>query len=223
MPGQTASDKGSSVRAPRGWLDVSVPIHPEMVRFPDNPEIVVERVQSVEHGDACTLSRLSLGVHTGTHVDAPVHFIAGGAGVDGLPIESLVGPARVVEIRDPRAITAEELALHDFVRGERVLFKTANSPRCWESRTFVRDYVALTPSGARLLAALGVRTVGIDYLSIAAIDQGPEVHRILLTAGICIVEGLDLTYASAGACELFCLPLRIEGADGAPARVLLRY
>ena len=128
-----------------------------------------------------------------------------------------------MEVRDPRAVTAEELALHDFSRGERVLFKTANSPRCWQSPTFVRDYVALTPSAARLLAALAVRTVGIDYLSIAGMDQGREVHRILLSAGVCIIEGLDLTQAAAGACELFCFPLRIVGAEGAPARVCLRY
>ena len=184
MPETTASDRTNSARPPRGWVDVSVPIRSGMVTFPGNPQVAVEQVQSLERGDECTLSRLALGLHTGTHVDAPSHFIAQGTTVDALPVDALVGPARVIEIRDPRAVTAEELALHDFARGERVLFKTTNSPRCWQSPTFVRDYVAVTPSGARFLAALSVRTVGIDYLSIAAMDQGREVHRILLSAGV---------------------------------------
>ena len=223
MPQATASDTSGGARGPRGWVDVSVPIRSGMVTFPGNPEVALEQVQSLERGDEATLSRLALGLHTGTHVDAPSHFIAQGATVDALPIEALVGPARVIEIRDPRTVTAEELALYDFARGERVLFKTANSPRCWQSPTFVRDYLALSPSGARLLAAFGVRTVGIDYLSIAAVDQGREVHRILLSAGLCLIEGLDLTAAAPGACDLFCFPLRIAGAEGAPARVWLRY
>jgi arylformamidase len=223
MSEATASERTGSARAPQGWVDVSVPIHSGMVTFPGNPEVALERVQSLERGDEATLSRLALGLHTGTHVDAPSHFIPQGAAVDALPIEALVGPARVIEVRDPRAVTAEELALNDFARGERVLFKTANSPRCWQTPTFVSDYVALSPSGARLLAALGVRTVGIDYLSIAAMDQGREVHRILLSAGVCIIEGLDMTQAAPGTCDLFCFPLRIAGAEGAPARVWLRY
>lgn len=206
-----------------GFVDVSVPIRSNMVHWPGNPAVELVQTESMARGDACTVSRLSLGVHTGTHVDAPAHFIPGGAGVDGLALDALVGPARVIQIRDPRAASAEELALHDLARGERVLLKTANSPRCWTSPDFVRDYVALSVSGARLLVARGVKTVGIDYLSIASVDSGAEVHRILLGAGICVVEGLNLTHAPAGRCELFCFPLLLSGADGAPARVMLRY
>src|SRR6476659_5605634 len=143
---QPSSEPTSRLTA-AGFIDVSVPIRSGMVHWPGNPEVQLERTQSLEHGDACTVSRLSLGVHTGTHVDAPAHFLTGGAGVDGLALEALIGPARVIAIGDPRSVSAEELALHDLAPGERVLLKTANSPRCWTSPTFVSDYVALSPAG----------------------------------------------------------------------------
>jgi arylformamidase len=156
-------------------------------------------------------------------VDAPLHFIRGAIGVDNLPLDALIGPARVITIRDPHSVTAEELARHDLQKAERVLLKTANSPRSWEQPGFARDYVGLSPSGARHLVERGVRTVGIDYLSVGGLDNGAEIHHMLLGAGVCIIEGLNLTAAPEGPCELLCLPLRIQDGDGAPARVVLLY
>ncbi len=205
-----------------GWIDVSVPIRAGMVHWPDNPPVETERVLDVERGDPATVSRLSLGVHSGTHVDAPMHFVAGAPGVEELPWDGLIGAARVVEIRDRRAIGVDELRAVDPAEGERLLFKTENSERCWNVREFQPDYVPLLLEGARLLAERRVKTVGIDYLSLAAMDEGVPTHLALIDAGITMIEGLDLSGVEPGAYEMLCLPIRLADADGAPARVLLR-
>jgi arylformamidase len=205
-----------------GWIDVSVPIRDGMVRWPDNPPIRLSRTKDLARGDHVTVSELSLGVHSGTHVDAPVHFIQTGKGIDEVPVDSLIGRARVLGIRDPRAIGADELRAAEPRPGERLLFRTRNSERGWIEKPFLEDYVYLSLEGARYLTSRGVRTVGIDYLSIAGMAEGAATHRALLEADVTIVEGLDLSAASPGVYELLCLPLRIAGADGAPARVLLR-
>jgi len=204
------------------WIDASVPIRDGMVHWPGDPPIEVARVSDLERGDPATVSHLSAGVHSGTHVDAPVHFIPGGAGVDEIPIEALVGLARVVAIQDPRSVGEPELREHDPRAGERLLLRTRNSPRCWQTDRFLDDFVYLTVEGARFLAERSVRTVGIDYLSVGAMDAGVPTHRALLEAGVCIVEGLDLSAVEPGTYEMLCLPLRLAGGDGAPARVLLR-
>ena len=204
------------------WIYVSVPVRSGMVHWPDNPPIEVVRVMDMAKGDPATVSRLSLGVHTGTHVDAPVHFLADGAGVDAVPLDQLLGEARVVEVTDGPSIGAAQLRPVDPRPGERLLFKTRNSARCWKADRFLADFVYLSTEGAALLAERRVRTVGIDYLSIAGMDEGVPTHRTLLEQGICIIEGLDLSSIQPGSYELICLPLRLAGADGAPARVLLR-
>ncbi len=206
------------------WIDVSVPIHSGMVHWPGDPAVEITRALSRDRGDAANVSKLEMGAHTGTHMDAPLHFIDGGAGIDTLPFDATVGPARVIAIRDPRSITAEELAPYALQAGERVLFKTANSPRCWRTDAFVEDSVYLSLGAARHLAECGVRTVGVDYLSVGGFnnDEGPEIHRVLLSNGVWIIEGLDLTNAAAGPVDLICLPLRISGCDGAPVRAILR-
>ena len=211
-----------SPNAPTTWIDVSVPMRSGMVHWPDNPPIEVVRVMDLDKGDPATVSRLSLGVHTGTHVDAPVHFLADGAGVDAVPLDQLLGEARVVEVTDGPSIGAAQLRPVDPRPGERLLFKTRNSARCWKADRFLADFVYLSTEGAALLAERRVRTVGIDYLSIAGMDEGVPTHRTLLEQGICIIEGLDLSSIQPGSYELICLPLRLAGADGAPARVLLR-
>jgi arylformamidase len=193
-----------------------------MVHWPDNPPIEVVRVMDMDKGDPATVSRLSLGVHTGTHVDAPVHFLVDGAGVDAISLDQLLGEARVVEVADGPSIGAAQLRAVDPRPGERLLFKTRNSARCWKADRFLADFVYLSLEGAALLAERRVRTVGIDYLSIAGMDEGVPTHRTLLEQGICIIEGLDLSSVPPGSYELICLPLRLAGADGAPARVLLR-
>lgn len=206
----------------RSWVDVSVPIRGGMVHWPDNPPIELKRTMDVARGDPATVSHLSLGVHSGTHVDAPVHFVADAAGVEDIPWEGLIGEVRVISIRDRRSIGVEELRSVEPRPGERLLFKTENSARCWKVDTFLPDYVYLSLEGARFLAERRVRTVGIDYLSIAGMDEGVPTHLALIHAEICMIEGLDLSVVEPGAYDMLCLPLRLVDADGAPARVLLR-
>jgi arylformamidase len=214
LQAKTANSRAVSSK----WIDVSVPIRTGMVHFPDNPSIEIDRISDVEKGDLCTVSRLTMGTHTGTHIDAPIHFLPGGTGAEEVPLENLIGPARVIEIKDPDAIKAEELRHHDLGVGERLLFKTSNSERCWKTSQFVPDFVSIAEDAASYLAGLKTLAVGIDYLSAGS----PQTHRTLLSARVVIVEGLNLTGISQGRYELLCLPLKIMGGDGAPARLLLR-
>lgn len=204
------------------WIDVSVPVRSGMVHWPDDPPVELVRIMDVAKGDPATVSRLSLGVHSGTHVDAPVHFLADGAGVDAIPLDRLLGEARVVEVGDGPSIGVAQLLAVDPRPGERLLLKTRNSTRGWTTDRFLPDFVHLSREAAALLAERQVRTVGIDYLSIAGMEEGGPTHVALLEKGICIIEGLDLSSAAPGSYELICLPLRLAGSDGAPARVLLR-
>jgi arylformamidase len=205
------------------WIDVSVPLRAGMVQWPGDPPVVIERTRSLGKGDECNLTRLSLSAHAGTHIDAPAHFLSGGTGIETMPPAAMVGPARVIEIRDPEAIQPAELARHALRRGERVLFKTRNSERARGSGSFLSDFVYVTAEAARVLAEAGVLLVGIDYLSVGGYEKdGDDAHRALLSAGIWILEGLDLSRVSAGDVDLICLPLLVPGADGAPARALVR-
>jgi arylformamidase len=210
--------------APPGeWLDVSVPIRDGMVHWPGNPAVRIERNEEVtEEGGVARVSTLSFGSHTGTHIDAPVHFGVSDQGVDTLPIDALIGPARVVAIEDGAAITRADVERIDAQRGERLLFKTRNSSRCWRTDAFVEDYAYVAPDAAEVLAARGVRLVGVDYLSVGGRKDGALTHRFLLKAGVCIVEGLDLSAVAPGSYDLVALPIRFAGGDGAPARALLR-
>jgi arylformamidase len=177
----------------------------------------------MEHGDAANVSKLSLGAHTGTHMDAPLHFLRDGAGIDTMPFLATLGIARVIEIHDPVSIKPAELAGHAIQPGERVLFKTLNSSRCWQADSFVEDFIYISADAASYLAARGVQTVGVDYLSVGGFRaDGAATHRALLEAGIWIIEGLNLAQVRPGSYELICLPLRLLHADGAPARAILR-
>jgi arylformamidase len=205
------------------WIDVSVPIHTAMAHWPTDPPIVVERVDDIARGAIANVSMLAMGTHTGTHMDAPVHFIAGGKGIDAMPLGATLGRARVIAIADPVAITAEELRPHSITRGERILFKTRNSAVAWHSDAFDEDFVYISAEAARYLATQGIQTVGVDYLSVGGFKaDAVETHRALLEAGIWIIEGLDLAAVAPGIYDLICLPLKIVGADGAPARAILR-
>jgi arylformamidase len=203
------------------WIDVSVPIRGGMLHWPGNPEIVVTQTEDLRRGDVATVSSVSLGVHTGTHVDAPVHFILDGSGVDAIQLERLIGPARVLDLGDVARIQPGDFERREIRAGDRLLFKTRNS-RYWKEKDFRPDYACLSPEAARWLVERRVRTIGVDYLSVGAMDAGPETHQPLLAAGICVIEGLDLSRVDAGLYDLICLPLRLEGLDGAPARVVLR-
>lgn len=205
------------------WIDVSVPLRTGMAHWPDNPPVVVERTTDLAKGDACTVSRLAMGAHTGTHMDAPSHFVRGGASLDDLPFDAVVGRARVIAIRSPKAITVEELRRHAIRRGERLLFRTRNSGRCWGTDAFVEDFVYIAADAARYLADRGVLLVGIDYLSVGGyVHDGRETHEALLGAGVWIIEGLALSKVRPGPVDLVCLPLRLSGGEGAPARAIVR-
>jgi len=205
------------------WIDISVPIYSGMVHWPDNPPVNIERFMDLAHGDAANVSKLELGAHTGTHMDAPRHFFADGPGLDEMPLDATIGPARVIQIEHPRAILPAELEQHNLQAGERVLFRTQNSERCWKTDQFVEDFVYISAAAAKFLVERQVRTVGIDYLSVGGyVYDGVDTHQILLRAGIWLIEGLNLSAVKPGVYELVCLPLRIIGADGAPARAILR-
>lgn len=199
-------------------IDVTVPIRDGMPVYDQNPGVHLERARSIADGDTVNISRLELGVHTGTHVDAPVHFIDGGAGTESIDPEILIGEAHVVDATGLHEdIDAAALATLDLPAGaERLIFKTRNS-ELWSRDTFTRDFIRFVESGARRLVDDGVRLVAIDYLSIG--DTG--AHEVLLGNGVVPLEGLDLRGVDPGPYRLYCLPLKLVGADGAPARVLL--
>jgi len=212
---------------PRGAriFDVTVPLSPDLPVWPGDPDIGVAPVARIAAGDDCNVSALSLSSHSGTHVDPPWHFIPGGATLDQIPPARWIGPCRVVAIPDAVAsIEPEHLDAAVIPPGtERVLFKTANSA-LWRSGKLAFDehYVALTPGAARWVVAHGIRLVGIDYLSIETYaDETHETHRTLLGNDVLLIEGLNLTGIVAGEYTLVCLPLKLAGGDGAPARVLL--
>jgi arylformamidase len=156
-------------------------------------------------------------------MDAPLHYVAGGRGLDEMPADVTIGLARVIGIRDREVIRPEELSKHRIRRGERILFRTRNSMRCWKADAFIEDFVYISADAARYLAGRGVRLVGVDYLSVGGFkNDGSATHRELLQAGIWIIEGLNLERVRPGPYQLVCLPLRVAHSDGAPARALVR-
>ena len=202
--------------------DITVPISATLPCYPGDPAVDITPVAQITRGDAANVSRVTLTSHSGTHLDVPRHFLAHGTTVDAIDLTVLLGPVRVCAIPGTAHITADDVqALH--LQGvRRVLFQTANAA-LWERPGFQSDYVALTAAAAQLLVELEVGLVGIDYLSIDAFErQDFPVHRILLGAGILILEGLDLRVVPPGEYELVALPLLLQDGDGAPARVLLR-
>jgi arylformamidase len=201
--------------------DVTVPLSKELVVYPGDPHVKITRRTKVNDNEAkWNLSRYTFSSHAGTHVDPPFHLIEDGVTVDKLPLELLMGPARVVEISAPY-IDEAVLAEFDFTPDARLLFKTRNS-YLWSQKNFVKDYVYLTAGAARLLVNDGIKVVGIDYLSVDKFDSEPETHMTLLSGGAIIIEGLDLRDIEPGNYEMICLPLKVAGGDGAPARVVLR-
>lgn len=205
-----------------GWIDVSVPVKANMVHWPGVPPVEIEKIYDVEKGDTFSISTIKIDSHAGTHIDPPCHFIKGAVGLDKMPLDATVGPARVIEVESRKSVSAEELRPHGIGEGERVLFKTANSERCWRTDEFLEDYVYVSLEAAEYLAGLRVRAVGVDYLSVAALDEfAAPTHIALLGAGVWIIEGLDLSKVEAGSYELICLPLRIIEGDGSPARAIL--
>ena len=204
--------------------DITVPIRSGMPIYEGDPALNIEAWSSLANGDSANVSFLHLGAHTGTHVDAPAHFIAGANKIDSFPQEVLIGPARVIRVPDDRTkIDPEFLSSCDLDRVERVLFRTRNSG-LW-NEGFRKDFTHLLPEAAEVLVRRGVKLVGTDYLSIEKFHSGHHrTHLTLLSNRVVIVEGLSLSEVPPGDYELICLPLKIaEGAgDGAPARAVLR-
>lgn len=201
--------------------DITRTLAPGMPTWPGEPGPELTALKRMAAGDPANVSHLGLGVHTGTHVDAPVHFIEGAPAAETLPLDALCGPARVVRIADPEAVRVAELERGGLRGVSRVLFQTRNRELIGET-SFRRDFVYLAPAAAEWLVAQGVRLVGIDYLSVEAFAAPrPLTHLTLLRAGVVIVEGLDLRAPPPGDYELWCLPLKLAGADGAPARAVL--
>jgi arylformamidase len=205
--------------------DVTAPLREDLPTWPGEAGLQRRLVKDFATGDRSTVSHLSLGAHTGTHIDAPAHFIEDGGGIDGLDVEALVGPAVVAGLeRVEGTIGAEDLEASVPDGAQRILLKTRNSGWSASDTEFLEDFVALDPSAAEWCVARGVRLVGIDYLSIEPYgsgEKGHPVHRALLEAGVAILEGLDLSGIEPGTYTVAALPLLVPGGDGAPARVVL--
>jgi arylformamidase len=203
--------------------DVTVAISNDLPVYPGDPAINIIRTQSLEKGDVARVSHLSFSTHIGTHIDPPSHFMMDGITLDRVPLEVLIGPARVIDAGDVASIDATTLERADLDGVTRVLFKTRNS-RLWrESDRFREDFVYLENEAAELLVNRGIQLVGIDYLSIERFNfDQPTTHWTLLGNNVVIVEGLDLSEVPPGDYELICLPLKIKDGDGGPARVVLR-
>jgi len=205
----------------RRVIDISVPNQVGMHSYPGDPVLRVDQVSDLRRGDVANLSLLTMGSHTGTHVDAPYHFLPDGPRLGEVPLDRMVGEAVVADLRGRAAVDAAALAGVDLRGGDIVLCLTDNSDR-WRRPGFQRDYTYVTEDAAELLVARGVRTIGMDYLSIERFGcRDFPVHHRLLGAGVFIIEGLDLSGAPPGRYTLVCLPLRFPALDGAPARAVL--
>jgi arylformamidase len=206
---------------PPRLYDVTLTVRPDMPTYPGEPHPELSPVKRIGAGARSNVSRLALSLHAGTHVDPPLHFIEGGAAADALPLSALCGPARVIAIEDPVSVSVRELERTGLAGITRVLFKTRNGA-LWDDPAFRKDFVHLAPDAARWLVERGVVLVGVDYLSVERFGAPePAAHLTLLRAGVVIVEGLDLREPPPGEYELFCLPVKVGGGDGAPARAVL--
>ena len=219
------------------FIDITIPFRKGMVHWPGDQAPRIERVMDVNRGDKVTMSELHMISHTGTHVDAPLHFVPGGGTIDKMPLPTMVGPARVIEIKDTESVKLEELTPYDVRPGERILFKTRNSSRLYKTDEFSKEYVFVTYEAAEYLVKRGIVLVGIDYLSICKYETETDwdsveaylsksdmhrVHRIFLENGIYILEAIDLSGAEPGEYELICLPIKLEKGDAGLARAILR-
>ena len=215
------------------WIDITLPLGKEIPVLSsdfaaDESRIqkpIVDRLFDVDKGDKVTMSRISMSSHDGTHIDSPLHFIPGGSTIDIMPIETTVGPARVIEINDEKEITVEELEPYGIQAGERILFKTKNSPGVYDTQVFMGQYVSISPEAAAYLAEKKIRLVGLDYLTIASpnpMENIGIVHKAFLDNGIYIIEGLDMVRVEPGDYDLVCLPLRLDKGDAGPCRAVIK-
>lgn len=226
----TSQPRSSLVTAagakPNAWIDATATLDPATTPvYEGDAPMKFDFLKDMRKGDGLTLSAYSLGAHSGTHIDAPMHFVRDGASIDRVPLEPLIGPARVIDIPDGvQSINAAELNRHGWRGSPRVIFRTRSSQRGWmHSSTFHRDFAYIAPDAAQLLADSGVQLVGIDYISAEQFAApAPMTHRILLGKGIPIVEGLALEGVRPGDYDLIVLPMKVGGHEAAPARAALR-
>ena len=204
-------------------IDISVPLSPALPVWPGEKHLSITQAASMKNEADYNLTRLAMGSHTGTHIDAPLHFVDGGKTTAEIPLEKLVGPCQVVDFTGKNKITATDLESMNLETGvEKLLFKTGNS-RLWDymGHSFFEDFCALTADAAQWVVDRGIHLVGIDYLSIQLFNDPPDTHVILLSNEVVIVESLDLRQVGPGKYRLICLPLKIEGVEGTLARAVL--
>ena len=204
----------------RKYFDISITLRADMVVYEGDPAVSIREVQRIADGSVCNVSELRFGSHTGTHMDAPKHFVDDGLSVDQLSLDYFLGKAKVFDMGDVYAIEPEALYDLPIEEGDRVLFKTKNSPLLRGER-FVRDFVYISGPAAEYLASKKIRTVGIDYLSVERFGAEPLAHWAFLRNNIVILEGLDLSAVPPGEYELICLPLKLAGGNGSPMRAVL--
>lgn len=206
-------------------FDISLTISPKLPVWPGDPEIQIQKMSDMDKGDTCNVTHIAMGVHAGTHVDAPHHFLNDNRTVEDLDLSILTGQAFLIEFPEEVNEISYEILDGAFIPAgvERLLIKTRNS-KIWDrgDEKFYEDFVAINNGGAEWLVKKGIKLVGIDYLSVAPFGDGVPTHRTLLNAGIIALEGLNLSGVSIGYYELFCLPLKLCGSDGAPARAILK-
>ena len=231
-----SSSKGSQNRN-SDIIDITIPFRNGMVHWPSDFAPRIERIMDVDRGDEVTISKLQVLSHTGTHIDAPLHFVPKGGTIDEMPLDTMIGPARVIEIKDTESVKLEELAPYDVQRGERILFKTQNSSRLYKTDEFSKEYVFVSYEAAEYLANRGIVLVALDYLSICKYETEADwesvteyltksdmhrVHRIFLENGIYILEAVNLSGVEPGEYELICLPIKLDRGDAGLARAVLR-
>ena len=232
---KNSSSKGSPAR--NDLIDITIPFRDGMVHWPSDVAPRIERIMDVDRGDEVTISKLQVLSHTGTHIDAPLHFVPKGGTIDEMPLDTMIGPARVIEIKDPESVKLEELAPYDVRPGERILFKTQNSSRLYKTDEFSKEYVFVSYEAAEYLVDRGIVLVALDYLSICKYETEADwdsvteyltksdmhrVHRIFLENGIYILEAVNLSGVEPGEYELICLPIKLERGDAGLARAVLR-
>ena len=226
QPSAKTSSAGAGVLPTSGWIDATATLDPSTTPvYAGDAPMKFDFLKDMRKGDAFTLSAYSLGAHSGTHIDAPMHFVRDGATIDRVALEPLIGPARVIDIPDNvQTINAAELARHDWKGADRVIFRTRSALRGWmHDPTFHRDFAYIAPDAAQQLADAGVKLVGIDYISAEQFGApAPLTHRTLLGKGIPIVEGLQLDSVAAGDYDAIILPMKVGGHEAAPARAILR-
>jgi arylformamidase len=227
MAKRTGNNNKRSSAPKSEWIDISIPFYDNMMQGDQEPLLPhIEHVRSPKKGDKTTVTQINICSHVGTHVDAPLHMIDGGTSIDKMPLDATIGPARVIEIKDPVSIKMSELAQYDIQPGERILFKTRTSYRPGRWDTLLKDAVYLSSEVIDFLAKTKIRCVGIDYITIGnfrELETIRKFHLKLFKAGVFIIEDLDLEGVEPGAYEFSCLPLRIKEGDAAPARAAIRH